>query len=105
MKRLLIRPKKRARRTDTSGSLSSASSASGCKRRNGTIFYKSCDPAVERPSFKWVNEGTDISLHLWLTTDHHRTAAEMEHRRNDIEDASAKPRGNCRKCRNNMMEV
>ena len=36
---------------------------------NGTIFYKSSDPAVVSPSFKWVNKGTEISLHLWLTKE------------------------------------
>ena len=36
-----------------------------------TLFYKSADPAVVRPSFKWVNKGTEISTHLWLTKEQH----------------------------------
>ena len=35
----------------------------------GAIFYKSADPAGVTPSLTWVNKGTDISLHLWLTTE------------------------------------
>ena len=70
-----------------------------------TFYYKNADPEVAEPSLKWVNRGTQIKLIQTVSLAVHRSAPQMEPSRNGVEEASAKPRRNCRKWSNGMMEV
>ena len=48
-----------------------------------TIYYKKAEAENASPSFKYVNDGKEIKLYLWLAPDQHRKwrEAEMESRR------------------------